>query len=122
MLSKFATGAPEPDRRKYHTLPEFLESVWFGDIDMVKALLASPQALRFLETTDPGTGMTALHIAVGRNNLPLVHELVEAGAAFVPDNEGRMPSLIAILCETGEELQDYITEAEQQARRSTDNV
>ena len=41
--------------------------------------------------------------------------LVEAGAAFVPDNEGRMPSVIAAEMEVSEELADYIYEAESRA-------
>jgi ankyrin repeat protein len=60
----------------------------------------------------PVTGMSPLHIAVGIDRLDLVRSLVEAGARFFPDKQGRMPSLIAALCETSEEMQDYITEQE----------
>ena len=41
--------------------------------------------------------------------------LVEAGAAFVPDAQGRMPSVIAAEMEVSEELADYIYEAESRA-------
>ena len=61
------------------------------------------------------TGMNCLHLAVGRNNLEMTKALVEAGAAFVPDNEGRMPSVIAAEMEVSEELADYIYEAESRA-------
>jgi hypothetical protein len=115
MLSSFSTGAPEPDRRKYRPLPEFLETVWLGNHRLVAALLGSPRALDLLEMKDPRTGLMALHIAIGRNDLQMTRMLVDAGAEFVPDSEGRMPSLIAALCETSEELQDYILEAEEKA-------
>ena len=47
---------------------------------------------QFLKEVDPATGMNALHIAVGRDNLELTRLLVEAGIEFIPDKEGRMPS------------------------------
>ena len=76
--------------------------------------------LVFLNTIDEPTGMNALHIAVGRNNLEVVKLLVEAGIKFIPDKEGRMPSLIAALCEVSEELSDYIAEAEEKALSGQD--
>lgn len=60
-------------------------------------------------------GMSDLHIAVGLNQLDQVRALVTAGAKFFPDNEGRWPSLIAALCETSEEMQDYVAEQERKA-------
>ena len=36
------------------------------------------------DAVDPDTGMNALHIAVGRNNIEITKILVEAGAAFIP--------------------------------------
>ncbi len=68
-----------------------------------------------VNTINPVTGMSPLHIAVGINRLDMVRSLVEAGARFFPDNHGRMPSLIAALCETSEEMQDYIAEQERKA-------
>jgi len=64
---------------------------------------------------DPVTGMSQLHIAVGLNQLDRVRALVEAGARFFPDQHGRMPSVIAALCETSEEMQDYVAEQERKA-------
>jgi ankyrin repeat protein len=65
--------------------------------------------------TDPETGLCALHLAVGTNDLDMTRLLVEqAGAAFFPDRFGRWPSLIAAECEVTEELTDYV--AEQEAR------
>jgi hypothetical protein len=120
MLSKFADGIPKPNPRKYSRLPEFIEVVWRGDEETVMAVLkASDKRYGFLERTlnevDRITGMTALHIAVGRNNLELTKALVEAGAKFIPDGQGRMPSVIAAEMEVDEELQDYIVEAEAKA-------
>ena len=116
MQSSYSTGQPEPDLRKYATLPEFLEYVWLGDLPRTRMVLDNPHAReRFLNNVDPVTGMNTLHIAVGRNNLEIARLLVEAGIEFIPDNEGRMPSLIAALCDVSEELVDYILNAEGQA-------
>ena len=65
---------------------------------------------------DPITGLTALHIAVGTNNLPLTRILVEDWAApFGPDGKGRWPSTIAAISQVDTSLADYIVEAEAQA-------
>lgn len=59
------------------------------------------------------TGLTALHIAAGTNNLPLARVLVEDwNAPFGPDRSGRWPTVIAAECGAGEELCDYIVEQE----------
>lgn len=59
------------------------------------------------------TGLTALHLAVGTNNLALVKYLLEiAGADLVPDKSGRWPTVIAAECCVSEELCDYIVEEE----------
>jgi hypothetical protein len=121
MLSSFATGLPEPDLRKYQPLPPMLLYAWLGDIVKARAVLENPVAVsRFLNEVDPITGMNALHIAVGRNNLEMTRLLVEAGIKFIPDNEGRMPSLIAAICDVDDDLSDYILEAEQKALSAED--
>ncbi|WP_217356913.1 ankyrin repeat domain-containing protein [Ruegeria sp. HKCCA4812] len=62
---------------------------------------------------DQSTGLSALHVAVGTNNLALTKKLVEEhGAAFFADKRGRWPSVIAIECEVSDELAVYIAEAE----------
>lgn len=62
------------------------------------------------------TGLSALHIAVGTNNLPLVKLLVEEWKApFVVDGFGRMPTVVAAECCVSEELCDYIAAQEAKA-------
>jgi len=123
MLSSFATGTPVPDRRKYAPLPHFLEHVWLGNIDIIRTALSRASGLkvegdypeRILKEVDPVTGMNALHIAVGRDNLEITKLLVEAGIEIIPDKEGRMPSLIAAICNVSDELAEYIYEVEERA-------
>jgi hypothetical protein len=58
-------------------------------------------------------GLTALHLAIAMNDLPLTKYLVEeAGAPFVPDGFGRLPSVVAAQCQACEELAEYIFEKE----------
>lgn len=97
-------------------LSPFHKHVWLGDGNEARTMLKKDR--RLLDTVDPTTGLTALHIAVGRNNLPLTKVLVEAGAAFIPDAQGRMPSVIATELEVSEELAHYICEAESRALKS----
>jgi ankyrin repeat protein len=101
------------DSAKNLQLSPFLKDVWIGDIDAVRASLR--HHVDILAEADPRTGMNGLHLAVGRDNFEMVKVLVEAGAAFVPDAQGRMPSLITALMEVSEELADYIYEAESRA-------
>ena len=94
-LSKFIIQAPK--RKKPIHLSRFLQTVWLGNSAAVQDVVAQDPTARapFLEEIDTGTGMNALHLAVGRNNLEITKLLVEAGVAFIPDAYGRMPSVIA---------------------------
>ena len=122
MLNSFSTGLPEPDPRKYQPLPYMCEYAWLGDLAKARMILQDAYAAsRFLAAIDPITGMNALHIAVGLNHLEMTKLLVEAGIAFIPDNEGRMPSLIAALCNVSDELSDYIIAAEERALVAEDS-
>ena len=72
-----------------------------------------------VNTVDPVTGLSALHIAVGTNNLPLTQILVEDWeATFGPDARGRWPTVIAGTCRVDGALADYIVEAESKAQYS----
>jgi uncharacterized protein len=89
-----------------------LDSAYDGKSDSVVELLENGAPV---DTVDENTGMTALHIAVGRNNLAIARILVERGASFIVDKQGRMPTTIAAECEVSEELSDFIAEAEARA-------
>lgn len=66
---------------------------------------------------DPLTGLTALHIAVGTNNLPLTRILIEDwNARFMADAKGRWPTVIAAEARVDDALAEYIVEAEAQAQ------
>ncbi|ABE61483.1 hypothetical protein Nham_0594 [Nitrobacter hamburgensis X14] len=59
------------------------------------------------------TGLSALHIAVGTNNLELTQYLIEeAGATIGPDRSGRWPTIIAAECEVDAVLSDYVLDVE----------
>ncbi|GHF70053.1 ankyrin repeat domain-containing protein [Seohaeicola zhoushanensis] len=105
-----AQGRPKlADRQRYDD-DDLLACTYRGDTDKVLAALAAGAEV---DMVDAPTGLTALHIAVGTNNLKLTRALVEHyRAGFFPDRAGRWPSLIAIECDVDEELADYITEAE----------
>ena len=111
-------ASARPDYR-----PPIIDAVCSGDIEHLKmytpptGVFIYPRlgAAESVNLTDPVTGMSALHVAVGLNRLDMVKFLVELGARFFPDNEGRMPSLIAAECETSEAMQEYIADAERKA-------
>lgn len=66
-----------------------------------------------VDTKEMGTGLTALHIAAGTNNLFLAVRLVEQfEASFLQDGFGRFPSTVAVECGVNEKLIDYIADAE----------
>ena len=89
-------------------MPALLAYVWIGDASQVRAYFNQGNS----DAVDPETGMNALHIAVGRNNIEITKILIQYGVPFIPDNEGRMPSVIAAEMEVSDELADYIYEAE----------
>lgn len=91
----------------------FLDSAYQG---LSKSIVWSLENGVSVDTLDEKTGMTALHIAVGRNNLEIARILVEHGASFIADKRGRMPSTVAAECEVSEGLCDFIAEAEARAR------
>jgi ankyrin repeat protein len=80
-----------------------------GDIEAVKAAIQAGASVAAQQTE----GLTALHLAVAMNDLPLTKYLVEeAGAPFVPDGFGRLPTVVAAQCQASEELAEYIFEKE----------
>lgn len=89
-----------------------IRAVYRGDLEAIRGILDSGYPI---DEIDLLTGMAALHVAVGRNDLAMVKFLVERGASFFADSHGRWPSTIASLCEVSEELCDYIADAEARA-------
>jgi len=89
---------------------DLLKAAHNGRMDHVKAALTEGANVG---AADSLNGLTALHIAVGTNNLPLAKLLVEEWKApFGPDGFGRWPSVVAAECCASEELCDYIVEQE----------
>ena len=111
--SKFAELARERQEMaelKHRQTLAMIQAAYAGDLQGVEHALENGADLSF---RDRQTGLTALHIAVGTDNLPLVRYLVEERrASFVPDGRGRMPTSVAGHCRVSEELCDYIVEQE----------
>jgi len=83
------------------------------------AVIAALEDGADVNVQDKATGLAALHIAIGTNNLPLTRMLIEDWRATIqPDGNGRWPSVIAARCRVDEDLSDYIIEAEVRAQSS----
>jgi len=89
---------------------DLLSAAYHGRLDAVQRALAAGADI---EAADPDTGLTALHLAVGRSHLDIVQFLIEgAGAAIKPDGFGRWPTVIAGECQSSQQVCDYIVERE----------
>jgi len=89
---------------------QLLQSAFAGNLTGVRDALAAGANVN---TVHEQTGLSALHIAVGSNNLALTRFLIEeANAEIGPDRSGRWPTIIAAECEVDAILSDYILEAE----------
>jgi len=84
----------DAERRRLHAA--FLEAVNIGDIERVRQLLAS--AAIDINYAEPGTGLTALHIAAGRNALAVLRLLVGTGRCDlgIRDAQGRTAAVVAV--------------------------
>jgi ankyrin repeat protein len=91
-----------------------LAGAYKGDVAFFEEWLDKGADIDVVEET---TGLSPLHIAVGRNHLDLVKLLLKFGASITPDRQGRWPSTIAELCEVDEEICDLIVGAEARAQR-----
>jgi ankyrin repeat protein len=90
-----------------------LTAAYSGD---VVAVIAALEDGADVSVRHAPTGLTALHIAAGTNNLALAKLLIEDWQApFVPDNMGRMPSIVAAECGADEELGSYMAAMEAMA-------
>lgn len=95
---------------------QLLQSAYAGDVSGVRDALAAGANVNIVHEQ---TGLSALHIAVGSNNLALTRYLIEeANAEIGPDRSGRWPTIIAAECEVDAILSDYILEAEANISRA----
>lgn len=86
-----------------------LAELYTGKVVSVSKCLQSGADINAFDDT---TGLSALHIAIGRNHLELVQFLLDRGASVAPDRHGRWPSTIAELCEVDGQICDLIADAE----------
>lgn len=104
-----STAIPASDRA-------LLIAVYDAD---TKGVIAALEDGANVNAMDPATGLSALHIAVGTNNLSLTQILIEDWEATLgPDARGRWPTVIAATCRVDEALGDYIVEAESRVQYS----
>ncbi len=104
------TGAERPDT-------DLLRAAYDGDLTLVRTALEEGTPV---ETSDERSGLTALHVAVGTNNLALARHLVEEWhAPFGPDKFGRWPTLIAAESQVDDALSDYIVQQEARYLKQT---
>lgn len=72
-----------------------------------------------INAVDADTGLSALHIAVGSNDLSACRFLIEEHkAGFFADRFGRLPTVVAIDCRADDELFAFIAEKEAEAQES----
>jgi hypothetical protein len=96
-----------------HTQQAFLKAVYDADLNQAHAVLTKGVDVN---TADHLTGLTALHIAIGTNNLSLTRTLIEEfDAAIKPDGRGRLPSVIAAECRVDDHLSAYVMKVEAKA-------
>jgi ankyrin repeat protein len=113
-LDDFLKKAFKLDPNRDRVLSEgLLNCAYNNDLATADRLIMSFGAA--VNFADPRNGLTALHIAVGRDHLALAKYLVASGAKFVPDNQGRTPTTVAAECEVSDEMCDFIAEAEAKA-------
>ena len=112
MIDRPFDPAAQPGDQPERDTPEqrLLMAAYGGDINGIQAALKLGADIN---ATHPETGLSALHIAVGVNDIFLCRYLVEkCSVGFFPDRFGRWPTLIAAECQVDDALSDYIVEAE----------
>lgn len=89
---------------------QILEAAYEGDLSAVRDAV---KAGADVDGVHKQTGLAALHIAVGTNNLAMTRYLIEEAKARIgPDESGRWPTIIAAECGVDEILSDYLLEVE----------
>lgn len=114
-------GPLAPPERSPDLSPQnaaLLDAVYGGETEEVERLIAGGADAN---ARHPDTGLTALHLAVGTDNLALTRYLIEqCGARFGPDRFGRWPTSIAAHCRVAAKLCDYIVQQEAAAMEDGD--
>lgn len=84
----------DAERRRLHAA--FLEAVNIGDVDRVRQSLSNPGI--DVNYAEPGTGLTALHIAAGRNAVAVLRLLVGTARCDLgaKDAQGRTAAKVAV--------------------------
>ncbi|WP_140986482.1 ankyrin repeat domain-containing protein [Asticcacaulis tiandongensis] len=84
----------DAERRRLHAA--FLEAVNIGDVDKVRQFLANPTI--DINYAELGTGLTALHIAAGRNAAAVLRLLTGTGRCDLgtKDAQGRTAAVVAV--------------------------
>jgi uncharacterized protein len=111
-MSDLPGAAPDASRQPERDTPEkrLLTAAYGGDVSGIQGAMKQGADIDAMHVE---TGLSALHIAVGTNDLPLCRFIVEqCHARFFPDKFGRWPTLIAAECQVDEALSDYIVEQE----------
>jgi hypothetical protein len=85
----------DAERRRLHAA--FLEAVNIGDIERVRQALGNPTI--DINYAEPGTGLTALHIAAGRNAVAVLRLLTATGRCDlgIKDAQGRTAAVVAVI-------------------------
>ena len=84
------------DAERWRLHAAFLEAVNIGDVDRVR--LALGNAAIDINYAEPGTGLTALHIAAGRNAVAVLRLLIGTGRCdlSIKDAQGRTAAVVAV--------------------------
>jgi ankyrin repeat protein len=113
-LNDFLSKAFKADPNRHQIAGEgLLNCAYNDDLETLDELIRTFGA--DVNFADPSNGLTALHIAVGRDHLTIAKYLVGYGAKFLPDHQGRTPTTVAAECEVSDEMCDFIAEAEAKA-------
>lgn len=91
-----------------------IELLLAADAHSIRGIRAALEQGANIDARHPDTGVSALHIAIGNNDLVLCRFLIEeCKAGFFADKFGRWPTLVAAECQVDDELGDYIAEQEE---------
>jgi ankyrin repeat protein len=84
----------DAERRRLHAA--FLEAVNIGDVDRVRLTIGNPAI--DINYAEPGTGLTASHIAAGRNAVAVLRLLIGTGRCdlSIRDAQGRTAAVVAV--------------------------